>query len=64
VTVSLPRARLGLAQEIDLVCVPLGTQAPPIEPDPGSGPDVVRFTLTVGPAACLVVRIEPAGAVA
>jgi len=61
VTVRLPRARLGLADGVELVARPLNVEAPAIAADQDSTDDVVRFSLTVGPAACLVVRIEPAG---
>jgi hypothetical protein len=64
VTVSLPRERLGLPLRADIVCVPLNVEGPAIAPDPDSPPDVLRYTLTVGPAACLVLRLEAAGAVA
>lgn len=61
VTVALPRARLGLPARSDLVAVPLNVEGPAIAPDADSSPEVVRFSLTVGPAACLVLRVEPAG---
>ena len=62
VTVSLPTERLGLPAGSDLVAVPINVEGDAIRPDANSSADVVRFTLTVGPAACLVVRITPSGA--
>ena len=59
VTVSLPRARFGLEPGADLVCRVLNHEAPAIPPDADSSDGVLRFTLTVGPAACLIVRLEP-----
>jgi hypothetical protein len=64
VTLSLPLARLELDPGTDLVCAPLNIEGPSIAPDADSTLEVVRFTLTVEPAACLVLRVEPAGAVA
>ena len=60
VTVRLPRARLGLPDG-DLVAVPVNVEGPAVRPDPDPSAESLRFTLTVAPAACLVVRIEPVG---
>ena len=58
-TVNLPRTRLGLSADADMVLTPANLDAPSIEPDASSTPDVLRFSLTVGPAACVVLRLEP-----
>ncbi len=63
VTVRLPRARLGLPDG-DLVAVSVNREAPDVRPDSEPSAEVVLFTLTVAPAGCLVVRIEPPGDVA
>lgn len=63
VTINLPRARLGLGDGTDVACVPLNVEGPAIAPDADSSADVLRFTLTVGPAACLVLRVESAAPV-
>ena len=58
-TVNLPRTRLGLSADADMVLTPANLDAPSIEPDASSTPDLLRFSLTVGPAACVVLRLEP-----
>lgn len=62
-TVRLPRGRLGLPAG-DLVAIPINVEGPAVEPDDNSTVDMLRFTLTVAPAACLVVRIGQPGDVA
>jgi len=63
-TVAVPRGRLGLPADTPVVARPVNVEAPVVAPDPDSTETVVRFTLTVAPAGCLVVRIEPREAIA
>lgn len=62
VTVSLPLARLEAPIGTELVATPLNVAGPSVRPDPDSSPEVLKYTLTVGPKACLVLRLERAGA--
>lgn len=61
VTLRLPRERLGLDPGTDVVCLPRNIEAPGIAPDADSSAEELRFTVTVPPAACLVLRVVPAG---
>ena len=61
VTLRLPRARLGLDPVTDVVCLAFNVEAPAIAPDADSSAEVLQFTVTVPPAACLVLRVVPAG---
>jgi hypothetical protein len=57
VRLRIPAARAGLDPDVPIVAVPVNVAGEPL-PVPVDAAGVLHLDLTVGPAACLVVRLE------
>ncbi len=57
VTVDVPRERLGVDPDRDVVGVPLNAEGPVVRDEAARGDPMVRLTVTVPPAGCLVLRL-------